>query len=95
VELVGPDGLLAGLTKNVLEAGLEAEMSEHLGYDKHHPAGRNKGNSRNGARAKTLLTDVGPIDIEATKCRPGRAQFGLGADSDCAVSVGVWRFMRC
>ena len=42
VGLVGPDGLLCGLTKNVLEAGLEAEMSEHLGYNKHEPAGRNK-----------------------------------------------------
>ena len=42
VELVGPDGLLAGLTKDVLEAGLEAEMSEHLGYDKHDPVGRTR-----------------------------------------------------
>jgi transposase-like protein len=71
VELVGPDGLLAGLTKNVLEAGLEAEMSEHLGYDKHHPAGRNKANSRNGTRAKKLLTDVGPVDIEVPRDRDG------------------------
>ena len=69
VELVGPDGLLAGLTKDVLEAGLEAEMSEHLGYDKHDPAGRDKGNSRNGTRAKKLLTDVGPVDIEVPRDR--------------------------
>ena len=48
VELVGPGGLLTGLTKRVLEAALEAEMAEHLGYDKHDPAGRNRGNSRNG-----------------------------------------------
>ena len=39
VELVGPDGLLNQLTKNVLETALEAEMSEHLGYEKHDPAG--------------------------------------------------------
>jgi transposase-like protein len=71
VELVGPDGLLAGLTKNVLEAGLEAEMSEHLGYDKHDPAGRNKANSRNGTRAKRLVTDVGPVDIEVPRDRDG------------------------
>ena len=71
VELVGPGGLLAGLTKNVLEAGLEAEMSEHLGYDKHDPAGRNKANSRNGTRAKKLLTDVGPVDIEVPRDRDG------------------------
>ncbi len=69
VELVGPDGLLAGLTKDVLEAGLEAEMSEHLGYDKHDPAGRDKGNSRNGTRVEKLLTDVGPVDIEVPRDR--------------------------
>ncbi len=68
VELVGPGGLLSGLTKNVLEASLEAEMSEHLGYEKHDPAGREKGsNSRNGPRSKTLLTDVGPVEIEVPR----------------------------
>jgi putative transposase len=53
VELVGPDGLLSGLTKTVLETALEAEMTEHLGYDRHDPAGRDGGNSRNGTRTKT------------------------------------------
>jgi hypothetical protein len=49
----GDGGLLAKLTKLVLEAGLEAEMSTHLGYDKHAVAGRGGGNSRNGTRTKT------------------------------------------
>ena len=71
VDLVGPDGLLSGLTKNVLEAGLEAEMSEHLGYDKHDPAGKNTGNSRNGTRSKRVLTDVGPVEIEVPRDRDG------------------------
>jgi transposase-like protein len=71
VELVGPDGLLTGLTKDVLEAGLEAEMSEHLGYDKHEPAGNNTGNSRNGTRAKTVLTDVGPVEVDVPRDRDG------------------------
>jgi transposase-like protein len=44
----GPDGLLSQLTKRVLETALEAEMSDHLGYDKHAPVGRNGGNSRDG-----------------------------------------------
>ena len=48
VELVGPDGLLSQLTKRVLETALEAEMSDHLGYDKHDPVGRNRGNSATG-----------------------------------------------
>ena len=55
VELVGSNGLLNQLTKNVLETALDAEMSEHPGYDKHDPAGRGSGNSRNGTRAKTVL----------------------------------------
>lgn len=64
IELVGPDGLLGQLTKGVLETALDAEMSEHLGYEKHDPAGRNSGNSRNGTRAKTVLTEIGPVEIE-------------------------------
>jgi putative transposase len=61
VELVGPNGLLNQLTKSVLETALDAEMTEHLGYDKHDPAGRGSGNSRNGTRAKTVLTEIGPV----------------------------------
>ncbi len=67
IELVGPDGLLGQLTKNVLETALDAEMSEHLGYEKHDPAGRNSGNSRNGTRAKTVLTEIGPVEIEVPR----------------------------
>ncbi len=48
VALTGPDGLLKALTKTVIETALDEEMSEHLGYDKHAPEGRNRGNSRNG-----------------------------------------------
>jgi putative transposase len=64
IELVGPNGLLSQLTKRVLETALEAEMSDHLGYDKHDPMGRNRGNSRNGVRSKTVLTEIGPVEIE-------------------------------
>src|SRR3954447_3913603 len=71
VELVGPGGLLTGLTKTVLETALEAELSEHLGYDKHDPVGRNRANSRNGTRTKTVLTAVGPVQIEVPRDRDG------------------------
>ena len=67
VELVGPDGLLNQLTKRVLETALEEEMSEHLGYDKHDPVGRNRGNSRNGVRSKTVLTEIGPVEIDVPR----------------------------
>ncbi len=71
VDLVGPDGLLGGLTKRVLEVGLEAEMSEHLGYDKHDAEGRNGGNSRNGTRTKTVITEVGPVEVDVPRDRDG------------------------
>lgn len=71
VDLVGPGGLLTGLTKTVLETALDAEMSEHLGYDRHDPMGRNGGNSRNGYRAKTVLTEIGPVEVEVPRDREG------------------------
>jgi putative transposase len=71
VELVGAGGLVTRLTKSVLETALEAEMTEHLGYDKHDPMGRNGGNSRNGTRTKTVVTEIGPVDIEVPRDREG------------------------
>jgi putative transposase len=71
VELVGPGGLLTGLTKTVLETALEAELDEHLGYEKHQIEGRDGGNSRNGTRPKTVLTEIGPVQIEVPRDRDG------------------------
>jgi transposase-like protein len=70
-DLVGSEGLLAGLTKLVLETALEAEMVEHLGYEPHDPVGRNGENSRNGRRSKTVLTGLGPVEIEVPRDREG------------------------
>jgi putative transposase len=67
IDLVGPDGLLNRLTKNVLETALEAEMDEHLGYEKHEVSGRGSGNSRNGTRTKTVLTEIGPVEIDVPR----------------------------
>ena len=74
VDLVGPGGLLTGLTKTVLETALEQEISEHLGYDKHDPAGDNSGNSRNGTRSETVLTEVGPVEIAVPRDREGSVE---------------------
>src|ERR671921_648723 len=60
LQLTGEGELLAQLTKRVLESALEGEITDHLGYDKGDPTGKNGGNSRNGVRAKTVLTEVGP-----------------------------------
>jgi len=69
VSLAGEGGLLAQLTKLVLEAGLEAEFDGHMGYGPHERAG--SANSRNGSRAKTVLTEVGPVTIEVPRDRDG------------------------
>lgn len=69
VELVGPGGMLTGLTKTVLETALEAEMTEHLGYEHHAAVGRDGANSRNGTRTKTVLTEIGPVEIEVPRDR--------------------------
>jgi len=72
LSLTGPDGLLGQLTKTVIEAALDEELAEHLGYDKHDPAGRNRGNSRNGTRSKTVLTPAaGQVQIEVPRDRDG------------------------
>jgi transposase-like protein len=71
VELLGPDGLLSQVTKSVLERALAEEMTGHLGYEKHDPAGRGSGNSRNGAAGKTVLTDVGAVDLQVPRDRAG------------------------
>ena len=68
----GPGGLLADLTKTVIEISLEEEMAEHVGYEKHAVEGRNGRNSRNGARAKTVISDgVGQFEIDVPRDRDG------------------------
>jgi putative transposase len=71
LDLTGPDGLLRRVTKLVLEGALEGELTDHLGYGKHDPAGKDGGNSRNGKRPKTVLTDIGPVPIEVPRDRDG------------------------
>jgi transposase-like protein len=56
----------------VIETALAEEMTEHLGYEKHHPAGAGRGNIRNGTRGKTVLTEAsGPVEIELPRDRGG------------------------
>lgn len=72
VAMTGPHGILKALTKTVIETALDEEMIEHLGYSKHDPTGRDSGNSRNGTRVKTVLTDnVGPVKIDVPRDRDG------------------------
>ena len=61
-DIIGKDGLLKQFTKAVLERVMQAELSNHLGYEKHDPTGNNSGNSRNGVTTKTLKGDFGEIE---------------------------------
>src|SRR5690348_10261396 len=70
-DLLREGGLFSQLTRAVLERALEAEMTEHLGYSKHDPVGRNGGNSRNGKTSKSLVTDRGPVEIVVPRDREG------------------------
>src|SRR5438477_411584 len=64
-------GLLQQITKLVLERAMQAEMTHHLGYEKHDPAGYHSGNSRNGVTRKTLKGDFGEIELETPRDRSG------------------------
>ncbi len=95
VSLTGPGGLLGRLTKVVLESALDGEMDAHLGYRKHDPAGNGSGNSRNGRRAKTVLTEAGPVEIEVPRDRDAsfepvivaKRQRRLGGIDDIVISL--------
>jgi len=70
-DLTGKDGILKQLTARLVERALQAEMTEHLGYEKNEPKGRGLPNSRNGTSCKTLKTEQGPVEIEVPRDREG------------------------
>jgi putative transposase len=71
LELLGEDGVLAQLTKTLLERALDEELTDHLGYERGDPAGRGSGNSRNGATPKRVLTEIGAVDLDVPRDRNG------------------------
>jgi len=68
-DIIGENGLLKELTKAILERALEAEMTDHLGYGKHDPAGHHRGNTRNGKSQKTLKGEFGELALETPRDR--------------------------
>ena len=84
-DIIGENGLLKQLTKALLERALQAELTEHVGYEKHDPAGNNSGNSRNGTTKKSLKGDFGEIDLETPRDRNGSFEPAI-------VSKGQARF---
>jgi putative transposase len=70
-DLIGENGLLKQLTKQLLERAMSAEMTAHVGYEKHEASGDNTGNSRNGTSAKTIKGSFGTMPIEVPRDRNG------------------------
>src|SRR5919197_5653314 len=68
-ELIGPGGVLAQLTKRLVERALSAELTGHLGYEPHQEPPGGVGNTRNGSTGKTLATEQGPVEIETPRDR--------------------------
>jgi len=68
-DLIGENGLLKQLTKRLLERAMQAELTEHLGYEKHAPSGKNSGNSRNGGYNKTITGDFGNLEVTTPRDR--------------------------
>lgn len=95
IELTGEGGFLPELIKAVLERGMKAELTEHLGYAKHEASGRGSGNSRNGTSPKTVNTEVGPVRIDQPRDRAGTftshlvpaGQRRLGGLDDMIISL--------
>lgn len=70
-DLFGQDGLFKRLKKAAMERMLEAELTEHLGYEKHDPVGNGSGNSRNGTTSKRVLLEDGEVDLDVPRDRNG------------------------
>jgi len=70
-DLIGKNGLLKQLTKALLERAMGAELTYHLGYEKHDPEGYNSGNSRNGSTSKTIQGEFGSLEVETPRDRNG------------------------
>jgi len=70
-EIVGPGGLLAQLTKRLVERAMEVELTDHLGYESHQEPPGGAGNTRNGSTGKTLATEHGPVAIDTPRDRNG------------------------
>jgi len=73
-DLIGKDGLIAGMLKPIMQELLDAEMTEHLGYPKHDSSGYLSGNSRNGSYTRTLRSSEGPFTLDMPRDRNGSFQ---------------------
>ena len=104
VDLLGPDGVLAELTKRILERALAEEMTDHLsalGYESGDPMGHGTGNNRNGSSPKQVLTEIGAVDLDVPRDRnatfeprivpKGARRLERPPNSSVVMPNGSWR----
>ena len=89
LRLTGPGGFLSELVRAVLKRGLQAELTEHLGYARRDAAGNGSGNSRNGSTAKTVQTEIGPVDVRVPPGPGGHVHPDAGAE-ERPPSSSLW-----
>src|SRR5207245_10213018 len=85
-DIIGENGLLKQLTKAILERALQAELTEHLGFEKHDPVGHHSGNSRNGSGRKALKGDFGELELETPRDRQARFDAKIEAKGQAGVT---------
>ena len=94
-DIIGENGLLKELTKAILEQALNAEMTDHLGYEKHDPAGHHRGNTRNGKSQKTLKGDLGELELETPGIARRRLRPRLWPRGSRGGPASTTRSSRC
>ena len=94
-EIVGAGGVLKQLTKALLERAMGAELSNHLGYEKHDSAGRGSGNNRNGKSRKTVQGDFGAVEIEVPRDPMAASSRRFCRSTSGASKASMTRFCRC
>ena len=95
IALTGDGGLSPALVARVLETGLQAELTEHLGYERHAVDGRGSGNSRNGTFPKTVATEIGDVAIDVPRDRNGTFEPALVPHANDGWMGSKLRSSRC
>jgi hypothetical protein len=94
-EIVGAGGLLAQLTRRLVERALEVELTDHLGYEPHREPPGGAENTRNGGTPKTLVTEHGPVEIRTPRDRDGSFEPKLVRKRQRRFEGSTRRSSRC
>ena len=94
-DVFGENGVFKQLVKSISERALQAELTTHLGYEKHDIKGKNSGNSRNGTSSKTIKGEFGEAEIGIPRDRTGTFEPRFIPKGETRFEVFMLRFYRC